>query len=81
MDCKEVGHVIFLFFDNELEEGQLSPFQEHVQLCSHCAQQIDYTRKLLLIFRRRCVRCEAPSRLRRRILISLPHRRGTSLEH
>jgi mycothiol system anti-sigma-R factor len=81
MDCREVGQVIFLFFDNELDEEQLSPFQEHVQLCPQCAQQIDYTRKLMLIFRRRCVRCSAPSRLRRRILISLPHRRGPGLEH
>ena len=36
----------------------------------------DYTRKLLLIVRQRCARCQAPARLYQRILISLPHRRA-----
>jgi mycothiol system anti-sigma-R factor len=80
MDCKEVGDVIFLFFDNELDDSSLSEFQEHVQICGHCSHRIDYTRKLMLILRRRCVRCAAPRRLRRRILISLPHRRGSVTE-
>jgi hypothetical protein len=35
---------------------------------------MDYTRKLLLIVREKCVRCSAPERLRSRILISMPHR-------
>ena len=80
MDCKRVGQAIFLFFDNELDEELLAPFQQHVQTCGHCAHQIDYTRKLLLIFRRRYVRCAAPSRLRRRILVSLRDHR-MDLEH
>jgi mycothiol system anti-sigma-R factor len=75
MDCKRVGEVIFLFFDGEMEDDLRTPFQRHVETCSHCAQQIDYTRKLLLLFRQGCSRCSAPRRLRRRILISLPHRR------
>jgi mycothiol system anti-sigma-R factor len=78
MDCKRVGETIFLFFDNEMDEEQLTRFQAHVEICGHCAQQLAYTRKLLLIFRRRCTRCRAPVRLRRRILISLPHRRTLS---
>jgi len=35
---------------------------------------MDYTRKLLVIVREKCVRCSAPERLRHRILTSLPHR-------
>lgn len=78
MDCKRVGDLIYLFFDNEMDEEQLTRFQAHIQVCDPCAQQIAYTRKLLFIFRRRCARCQAPVHLRRRILISLPHRRTLS---
>ncbi|HBL28718.1 MAG TPA: mycothiol system anti-sigma-R factor [Acidobacteria bacterium] len=74
MDCKEVGTVLFLFFDNEMEDDLLSPFRDHVARCSHCAQRLAYTRRLLLIVRERCARCCAPERLRMRILTSLPHR-------
>lgn len=76
MDCKEVGEVIYLFFDNEMNEEQLTPFRDHVAGCGHCAQQMSYTRKLLLVVRQRCLRCTAPEKLRHRILISLPHRSG-----
>ncbi|HKI01281.1 MAG TPA: zf-HC2 domain-containing protein [Thermoanaerobaculia bacterium] len=77
MDCKEVSAVVFLFFDNEMEEEMLAPFRDHVGGCGDCAKQVDYTRKLLLIVRERTVRCSAPDRLRHRILISLPHRSST----
>jgi mycothiol system anti-sigma-R factor len=76
MDCKEVGEALFLFFDNELEEALLIHFRDHVDGCTDCAKQVDYTRKLLLIVRERCSRCNAPDRLRQRILISMPHRRS-----
>lgn len=74
MDCKEVGAVIFLFFDNEMEEELLTPFRDHIALCVHCARNLDYTRKLLVIVREKCIRCTAPDRLRHRILTSMPHR-------
>jgi mycothiol system anti-sigma-R factor len=76
MDCREVNEALFLFFDNELEEALLTTFRDHVDGCSDCAKRVDYTRKLLLIVRQRCIRCSAPDRLRQRILVSLPHRRG-----
>ena len=75
MDCKGVGKVIFLFFDNELDQALLDPFRDHVHRCGHCARQVDYTRKLLLLVRE-SVRCSAPDRLRVRILSELPHRGG-----
>jgi mycothiol system anti-sigma-R factor len=75
MDCKRVGEVIFLFFDNELEPELLSPFRDHVNRCGDCARQVDYTRKLLLLVRE-SVRCNAPGRLRMRILTDMPHRGG-----
>jgi len=80
MDCKRVREVIFLFFDNEMDDELLTPFQDHVSHCGHCAHTMVYTRKLLLIVRQRCVRCTAPERLRHRILISMPHRRAGGLE-
>lgn len=76
MDCKEVDAAIFLFFDNEMEDGLLTPFQDHVNRCGTCARRVDYTRRLLLIVRRRCVRCSAPETLRSRILTSMPHRQA-----
>lgn len=81
MDCKEVSAALFLFFDNEMEEELLAPFHDHVGHCSPCAQQVDYTRKLLLIVRERTVRCCAPDRLRLRILTNLPHRRTVPGPH
>jgi len=81
MDCKEVGSALFLFFDNEMEEDLLAPFRDHVSNCGHCAQRVDYTRRLLLIVREKCVRCSAPERLRLRILTSLPHRGTISGSH
>ena len=53
MDCKEVGSILFLFFDNEMDENLLTPFRDHVSSCGNCARQVDYTRKLLLIVRQR----------------------------
>ena len=35
---------------------------------------MNYTHKLLVIVREKCVRCSAPERLRHRILTSMPHR-------
>ena len=76
MDCKRVTEVVFLFFDNEMDDDLLTPFRDHVAQCGQCASTIDYTRRLLFIVRQRCTRCTAPDRLRHRILISLPHRSG-----
>ena len=81
MDCKEVSLVLFLFFDNEMEEETLTPFKDHVGGCGDCAKQVDYTRKLLLIVRERTVRCPAPESLRHRILTHLPHRRSAPGPH
>ena len=79
MDCREAKEVMFLFYDGEMEEGLLAPFRAHVDHCGCCAQHLDYTRKLLLLVRERCVRCSAPPRLRQRILVSFPHRRSPGL--
>jgi mycothiol system anti-sigma-R factor len=81
MDCKEVSVVLFLFFDNEMDEEMLTPFRDHVGGCGDCAKQVDYTRKLLLIVRERTVRCTAPESLRHRILVNLPHRRTVPGPH
>ena len=78
MDCKEVSTAVFLFFDNEMDEETLTPFRDHVGRCGHCAKQVDYTRRLLLIVRQRTIRCTAPDSLRLRILTHLPHRRPTA---
>lgn len=74
MDCKEVGKILFLFLDNEMEEGLQTPFRDHTDGCRCCAQKVDYARRLLLIVRQRCIRCTASEALRLRILTSLPHR-------
>ena len=75
MDCKVVGDSIYLFFDNELDQALLAPFRHHVDGCGTCSRRVDYTRKLLLLVRE-SVRCNAPDRLRLRILTDMPHRGG-----
>jgi mycothiol system anti-sigma-R factor len=81
MDCKEVSSVLFLFFDNEMEEALLTPFRDHLSGCGDCARRMDYTRKLLLVVREKCLRCTAPDGLKIRILTSMPHRYGESETH
>ena len=76
MDCKRVTEVMFLFFDNEMDEDLMAPFRDHVDGCSPCARQVDYTRRLLILVRERCVRCSAPEHLRQRILTNLRHPGG-----
>lgn len=74
MECKKVTEVLFLFFDDELEEELKASMQDHLTRCPGCASRLAYTRKLLILVRQRCVRRMAPPRLRARILSSLPHR-------
>ncbi len=80
MRCSSVQEVIFLYTDNELEEEIRVSVRRHVELCPECAREIAYTTRLLQLLRQRCKRATAPSRLRRRILTSLPHRRGQLFE-
>jgi mycothiol system anti-sigma-R factor len=80
MDCRQAKEVMFLFFDGEMEAAVLAPFRHHLDGCGDCAHQLDYTRKLLLLVRERCVRRAAPARLRQRILVSFPHRQAPGLQ-
>lgn len=81
MNCKRVNEVLYLFFDNELEDELLYPFQSHTNRCPECARRLDYTRKLLFLVRECCRRQAAPERLRLRILASMPHRRSAQSFH
>jgi mycothiol system anti-sigma-R factor len=74
MDCKEVNQTLFLFVDNEMDEDRRIPFRDHMARCPGCSKKMNYTLKLILLVRQRCVRCTAPPTLRNRILTSFPHR-------
>jgi mycothiol system anti-sigma-R factor len=73
MDCKRVRQVIFLYVDNEMGEELHIACEEHMSICPHCAQRIEYTRRWLTLVKRRCLRVQAPESLRRRIRTSLRH--------
>ena len=73
MDCKRVRQVIFLYVDNEMGEELHVAFEQHMSVCPHCAQHIEYTQRWLTLVKRRCSRVQAPESLRRRILTSLRH--------
>lgn len=75
MNCHKIREIVFLYTDNELESELRIEVREHLVLCPHCSRQIEYTKRLVELLRRRCARAEAPRRLRQRILASLPHRR------
>lgn len=75
MNCERASQVLYLFFDNELEEDLMGPFRAHTDGCPGCSRRLDYTRKVLLLVRQCCRREAAPERLRVRILAALPHRR------
>lgn len=76
MDCRKVSEIAFLYIDNEMGSELEKPFQDHLSVCPCCASQVNQRRKLLILVRQRCVRQQAPQRLRVRILTSLPHRQG-----
>lgn len=79
MNCKRAAEVIFLYVDDDqLEHTLKDPFQEHLERCPRCKRRAVFIRKLFVVFRSRCTRYHAPSRLRQRILTSFPHR-GSSL--
>ena len=71
MDCKGARQVIFLYVDNEMGEELHVAFKQHMSACPRCAQRIEHTQKWLTLVKRRCVRVQAPERLRRRIITSL----------
>lgn len=73
MNCKRVREIIFLYADNELGDDLLVSVQEHVVLCPQCAREVDYTRRMLTVVRKRCTRTRAPEALRKKILTSLRH--------
>ncbi len=81
MDCKRVGEVIYLFFDNELEDALLAPFRAHVEDCDECRERVGKAQKVLVLVRERCTRCCAPEHLRLKILTSMPHRRPAARPH
>lgn len=75
MNCKRAAEVIFLYVDDDqLDDHLKDPFQQHLERCPECKRRAVFIRKLIVVFRTRCTRYHAPSRLRRRILTSLPHR-------
>jgi mycothiol system anti-sigma-R factor len=77
MDCRQCcDEVVFLFIDREITADLEAPFQHHIAHCPECASNVRHTRRLVFLVRERCVRMEAPPRLRARILTSLPHRQG-----
>ena len=67
MDCKEVKESLFLFVDHEMDEDRRIPFRDHIARCTGCSKKMNYTLKLILIVRQRCVRCNAPAALRHRL--------------
>ena len=71
MDCKGARQVIFLYVDNEMGEELHVAFERHMSVCPHCAQRIEHTQRGLTLVRRRCIRVQAPERLRRRIITTL----------
>ncbi len=75
MNCHKIREVVFLYTDNELERSLRIEVREHLVICPQCARQIEYTRRILDLLRRSCLRAEAPLRLREKILASMPHRR------
>ena len=77
MDCKKIRELVFLFADDEMEQETLVAFQSHVRICPHCAAEARYTRRLVTVVRERVIRASAPSRLRARILSTMPHRQTT----
>ncbi|MEM7048264.1 MAG: zf-HC2 domain-containing protein [Acidobacteriota bacterium] len=76
LSCQRVAEMIYLFFDNEMDGDLRVSFEEHIDYCAPCAEQVQYTRRVLLTVRRRCVRRCAPRSLRDRILERMEHRRA-----
>ncbi|MFT7464083.1 MAG: anti-sigma factor RsiW [Pseudohongiellaceae bacterium] len=47
MTCQQFSDFIRAWLDGELSEGQRSSFDEHMALCSECAQYLDNYREAM----------------------------------
>lgn len=75
MDCKKIKEeLVFLFIDNEMGKELVIAYKRHVSHCPECARRERTTAYLVSLLRERNLRCEAPRRLRGKILSGLPHR-------
>ncbi len=69
MDCKQIcEELVFRYTDNELGQELIVAYQRHIEQCPHCAQKTEVARRVVMLVRQRCTRCEPPTDLRDRIL-------------
>lgn len=75
-NCKKIHEeLVFLYEDNEMGREMVVAYKRHLEDCPGCAQEAQYTHKLLMIVRQRVQRTTAPISLRERILAGLPDQR------
>lgn len=74
MNCKKVREIMFLVTDEDLDQEVILSFREHLSICPRCEKRSQYANKLLVVFRQRCTRTNAPQELRQKILANLSTR-------
>ncbi len=77
MDCTEAGMLIPLLLDDELDAEQSLRLEGHLDVCSHCQQELEREGELRLALRRAAERVVAPAALRARIADELSQSQTT----
>jgi mycothiol system anti-sigma-R factor len=67
MGCKRIRRVVFLWVDRDREAAVREPMGRHLDECPHCRRRAHEIERVVMIVRRSCSPCPAPSSLSERI--------------
>jgi mycothiol system anti-sigma-R factor len=71
VDCRDVLSDVYVFLDNECDEGQRSKIKEHLDDCYPCLRKFGIEQEVKALLARKCGGDVAPSSLRSNLKIRL----------
>jgi mycothiol system anti-sigma-R factor len=71
VDCQAVISDVYLFLDNECDEGQRAKIKEHLDDCYPCLRKFGIEQEVKHLLARKCGGDKAPTSLRTSIKVRL----------
>lgn len=71
VDCQEVLSDVYVFLDNECDEGQRAKIKEHLDDCYPCLRKFGIEQEVKQLLARKCGGDKAPMSLRANIKVRL----------
>lgn len=66
-DCRHVLHLLEVFVDREMPDGDCRAIERHLAACEECADREDFVRRLREVVRRTCGSDDLPPGLEERV--------------